>query len=92
MLFSVRVVGLWFIHTFQRPRIPITADYCPHMLPHVRFPCQEPHPLRAGGACVCWVLPLALGAGCWVLVLVLVLVLVQVLVLVLVAGCIPHTV
>ena len=67
VLFSVRVVGLWFIHTFQRPRIPITADYCPHMLPHVRFPCQEPHPLRAGGACVCWVLPLALGAGCWVL-------------------------
>jgi hypothetical protein len=70
VLFSVQVAGLWFVHIFQRPRIPITADYCAHMLPRVRSPCQEPHPLRAGGACVCWV---AGWLGGWVLVLVLAL-------------------
>ena len=70
VLFSVRVVGLWFIHTFQRPRIPITADYCPHMLPHVRFPCQGPRRFACGAAAgavavgLTTVLPLALGAGC----------------------------
>ena len=69
----MRVVGLWFIHTFQRPRIPITADYCAHMLPHVRFPCQGPRRFACGAAAgavavgLTTVLPLALGAGCWVL-------------------------
>ena len=78
VLFSVRVVGLWFIHTFQRPRIPITADYCAHMLPHVRFPCQGPRRFACGAAAgagavvpALWCLRCGAGAGagaghgCW---------------------------
>ena len=74
----MRVVGLWFIHTFQRPRIPITADYCAHMLPHVRFPCQGPRRFACGaaagaGAVVPALWCLRCGACAVVLVLVLVL-------------------